>query len=121
MAAPLRGITASQADQPLFDISLDLDLGWTGRLGSWVQGGRKAFGDEALPHPFDGPQADTQGIPNARVGKLLVVGVGEEQDTGMGQPARRSFARRQQEFQGSPFFCCQGDAVLFQGETPAFE
>ena len=60
MAAPLGGLTASQLDQPLLDVPLDLDLVRPRGLASATQGGVEALGDQLSADARDGPRADPQ-------------------------------------------------------------
>jgi hypothetical protein len=60
VAATAWRIAASEFDQLLLDVPLDLDLVWASRLGSVVKGCLQPFGDEALPQPLDRSQTGTQ-------------------------------------------------------------
>jgi hypothetical protein len=60
VAAALGRVAASQPDESLLDVALDLDLARPGRLGFAVDGGGKAQGDEVLADPGNGPGAYAQ-------------------------------------------------------------
>ena len=68
VAAALGRVTASQLDQALLDIPLDLDLAGSGGLWSGMEGRQQPLGDEAFAHALDGPEAGAQGVDDALVG-----------------------------------------------------
>jgi hypothetical protein len=71
VAASLRGITASQLDQSLLDIPLDLDLVRSRGLASAKDGDVHAFGNQLLADAGNGPQADSQRGDNLLIGAFL--------------------------------------------------
>ena len=90
MAAALRRIAASQLDQSLLDIPLDLDLVGARRLPSAQQGEVHALGDQLLADTGYRPQAGAQSRDDLLIGVCLSAGVvRQQQDAGMGQYAGR--------------------------------
>lgn len=115
-AATLGRVAASQTDQLLLKVPLDLDLTRPQRLEPGVERLLEALGDQALAHATDGTEADPQG------GDDLVIGafpsgraVRQQQDAGVGEPAGRCLAHRNQVFQPSSFFRSQGNSVFLHG------
>jgi hypothetical protein len=93
VAAALGGIIASQFDQPLLDVPLDLDLVGPRGLRSSQEGHVDPLGDQLVAHAGDGSQARAQGSDDLIVGTFGAEGVvGQEKDAGMGQFAGRSLA-----------------------------
>jgi hypothetical protein len=100
-------------DQPLFDVSFDLDLVRSLRLRPGVQGRRQTCGDQTSADTADRADADTEG------GDDLVVGVPstrsrvrQEEDAGMGEPAGSSLPDRNPLFQLGAFLRGQRDSIL---------
>ena len=83
MAAALGWITASQLDQLLLDVPLDLDPVRPGWLGPGAEGRLDTLGDEPLADTGDGPGAGAQGGDDLVVGVLPAGrGVGPQEDAG---------------------------------------
>jgi hypothetical protein len=79
VAATTWRIAASEFDQLLLDVPLDLDLVWSRRLGSVVKGCFQPFGDEALPQALDRSQTDTQSRDDLGVRtRITVFFIGQE-------------------------------------------
>jgi hypothetical protein len=88
VATAIGRIAASQLDQPLLDVSLDLDLVRPWRLGPMVECRRQPFGNQSPPHPLDGSDANAQGSNDVLVGAASAEGrIGEEKNAGVGQAA----------------------------------
>jgi len=75
VAAALGGIAASQFDQPLLDIPLDLDLVGPRGLRSPQEGDVDARGHQVVANAGDGPQAGTQGGDDFVIRALVAEGV----------------------------------------------
>src|SRR5437016_5730896 len=100
---PLGRVAASQLDQPLLQVPFDLDLVRSGRLGLAVNRSQEAVGDKAVADARDRPEAGTQVRDDVVVGAVFPVGVGQEEDAGMRQLARRGLSGGYQLFQTNPF------------------
>jgi hypothetical protein len=112
-------IAASQFDQTLFDVSLDLDLVGAWWLRAAAEGHVEALGDQLPPDAGDGPWAGAQGGDDLVIGALAAEGiVGEQEDAGVGEFAGRSLTPGDQLFQVSPFCCRQGHTILVHGNHP---
>jgi len=93
VAAALGRVAASQPDELLLDVTLDLDLVGARGLRLVVQRGGEALGDQALADALDGAQADAERLDDVLVGLALARrSVGEQQDAGVGGLACRCFA-----------------------------
>jgi hypothetical protein len=120
VAAALGGLTASQFDQPLLDVPLDLDLVGPRGLRSAQQGHVDPCGDQFVAHAGDGSQAGAQGSDDLVVGPFVAEGVvGQQKDAGMGQLARRGLAAGNQLFQVGPLRGGQRNSVLVHVAHPA--
>jgi len=122
VAAALGRITTSQLDQPLLDVSLDLDLIWPRRLRAVVESRLEPFSDQACAHAFDRPQARPKSSNNSLIAVPEVLGrIGEQQDAGMRKLPRRCLAHGHRVFQLDSFLRRQGDTILHHGRPPALE
>jgi hypothetical protein len=74
MAAALGWVAASQLDQFLLDVPLDLDLVWSRRLGLVVKGDQEAFRDKTLANTGDGSCSGTQSGDDFVIGTVLLCG-----------------------------------------------
>ena len=119
MAAPPRGITTSQSDQPLLDIALDLDLVRPRRLPPALDGDVHARGDQVLADAGDGSRAGAQRGDDLLIGAFVPEGiVGQQEDAGVGQFAGRCLAAGNQLFQVLTLLGCQSDSVLVHVGRP---
>jgi hypothetical protein len=119
VAAPLRGVSACQLDQPLLDIPLDLDLVRARGLRPAKEGDVQALGDQLLADAGDGPQAGPQGGDDLLIGAFVPAGiVGQKEDAGVGQFAGRGLAAGHQLFQVCPFLSRQSHPVLVHVGRP---
>ena len=122
MAAPARRIAAGQSEQPLFDVSLDLDLVWSGRLRPVVKGGFQTFRDESLPQALNGSRASAQGRDDLGVRiRLAAPLIRQKQNACMGQLPGRCFAYGNQLFQLKPFLHRESNPILVHRGTPFLE
>jgi hypothetical protein len=118
--APAPGrVGASQFDELLFDVPLDLDLVRSGGLRSVIEGRLESLGDEPLPDAGDGPRAGAQGGDDLFIGVFLSPGVVRQQeDARMGQLASRGLALGNQLLQRRPLLRSQGDSILLHRSAP---
>jgi hypothetical protein len=122
VAAPLGRLTASQLDQTLLDVPLDLDFVRPRGLPSATQGGVEALGDQLSADARDGPRTGAQRGDDLLIGVFLPAGiVGEQQDPGMGQFAGRRRAAGHQPFQVRPLLRRQCDTILVHRGHPVLE
>jgi hypothetical protein len=122
VAAALGRITASQLDQLLLNVAFDLDLVRSRRLRSVVEGRREPFGDQAFAHSFDRPQARAQSGDDVLIAMPEVLGsIGEQQDAGMGEFARRRLADSNRVFQLVSLLRRQGNSKFLHGGSPVLE
>jgi hypothetical protein len=122
VAAPARRLAAGQFEQPLFDVSLDLDLVWSGRLRPVVQGGFQTFRDESLPQALNGARAGAQGRDDLGVRiRLAAPLIRQKQNARMGQLPGRGFAYGNQLFQLKPFLHRERNPILVHCGTPFLE
>jgi hypothetical protein len=119
VAAPARGITASQFDQTLLDVPLDPDLVRPRGLPSAADGDIHALGDQVLADAGYGPPAGAQRGDDLVIGAFVPEGVvGQQEDAGMGQFAGRRLTAGDQLFQVRPFRRRQSDPVLVRVGRP---
>src|SRR5947209_705932 len=118
MATAPGRVAASQLDQLLLDVPLDLDLVRARRLGLPVDRRLEALGNELLAYPSDRPKADAEGLGDVFVGAVLPVGVGQQQDAGVRQLACRCFPGGNKMFQPDPLLRRQCDPILVHRRTP---
>jgi hypothetical protein len=118
LAAALGGVAASQLDEPLLDVPLDLDLARSGRLGLAVDGSSDALGDETLADSGYGPLANAQGGGDVviRPPRAEVV-VGQQEDARVGQLARRRLAGGHQALQVRSLVRLQRHPILVHRST----
>jgi hypothetical protein len=122
VAPPPRRIAARQFDQLLFNVSLDLDLVRSRRLGPVVKGCFQAFCDESLPQALNRSQARAQSRDDLNVRTLVAVPlVCQEQNATMGQPPGSCFANSNHLFQSSPFLQSEKDPILVHRGIPFLE
>jgi hypothetical protein len=113
VAAAFGRVAARQLDQPLFDVSFDLDLVRPLRLRPGVQSRRQTGRDQSLADTTDSANADAEGSDDLVVGVRSTSGrVRHEEDAGMGQPTGRSLPSGNQVFQRGSFFHGQRDSVF---------
>ncbi len=113
MAAALGWITASQFDQPPFDIPLDLDLVRPKGLLATQDGDVHALGDQLLADTGDRSQAGAQGSDDLLIGTFVPERIiGQQEDSSVGQFAGRRLAAGNQQFQVCPLLRCQSHPVL---------
>ena len=87
-----------------------------------VEGRLEPFGDQALAHAFDRPQARAQGGDDVLIAVPEVLGrIGEQQEAGMGEFARRRLADGNRVLQLGSLLRRQGDPILLHGRPPALE
>jgi hypothetical protein len=122
MATALGGIAASQLDQPLLNIPLDLDLARPRGLLAAQEGNVQALGDQELADAGDGPRAGAQGGDDLLIATFVPEGiVGQEEDAGMGQFASCGLAAGDQPLQIRPFLRRQSHPILVHGGHPVLE
>jgi hypothetical protein len=112
-------VAASQLDQLLFDVPLDLDLVRPLRLRLGVEGLWQTRSDQTLADAADRADADTQGRDDLVVGVFPSHGgIRQQEDAGMGELTGRPLPDGNQVFQLGPFLSSQGDSVLVHRDTP---
>ncbi len=119
MAAALGWITASQFDQPPFDIPLDLDLVRPKGLLATQDGDVHALGDQLLADTGDRSQAGAQGSDDLLIGTFVPERIiGQQEDSSVGQFAGRRLAAGNHLFQVRPFLGRQSHPVLVHSRRP---
>jgi hypothetical protein len=122
VAAPARRIAAGQCEQLLFDVSLDLDLVWSGRLRPVLKGGFQTFRDESLPQALNRARAGAQGRDDLGLRiRLAEPRIRQQQNASMGQLPGRCFAYGNQLFQRKPFLHPESNPILVHRGTPFLE
>lgn len=88
----------------MFDVAFDLDLVRPRRLRPGVQGHRETGGDQAPADAADGTHADAEGSDDLVVGvPIRGVGVRQQENARVGEPAGRPLAGGNQVFQAGSF------------------
>jgi hypothetical protein len=122
VAAPTRRGAASQFEQCLFDVALNLDLVRSGRLRPVVKGGFQTFRDKALPQACNGARAGAQGCNDLGVRiRLAPSRIRQKQNARMGQLPGCCFAYGHHLFQRQPFLHCESNPILVHRGTPCLE
>jgi hypothetical protein len=121
VAAAARRVAASQLDEPLLDVPLDLDLAWPRGLPATADGGLDALGDQLLADTGDRSQAGPQRGDDFLIKAMVAEGVvGEQEDAGVGKFAGCRLAAGDQLLQRRPLLRRQSDPVLVHGSFPVF-
>jgi len=122
VTAALGRVAAGQADEHLLEVSLDLDLVGSARLGFAVEGRGQSLGDEALADPGNGPGSHPQRGDDGVIALPGAEGVvGQQEDAGVGQLAGRRLARRHPALQFGSLVALQRHPVLVHRRTPLLD